>query len=483
LFRRLPSLLATVLALSLALGAAPSAQARPASEIAGVATHPWQVQLPDARERTFAGIAATGAKWVRIDLPWSWVEEHGPTVRNGKGSWSQIDAIFGVAKQHGLKPIPILAYTPRWASPSGELWAFPYAEPFETFFAAALRRYPWIQAWELWNEPNFARFSKPRPDPAAFVEFLRSARRARDSVGSTAKLISGGLAPGGDIDVDDWIDQVAIRGGLNLIDGLGIHPYSSVSPDDPRSWMMHLQELHERLARLGRPDLPLWLTEYGAPSVPVANGYAPALTEQDQADRLRTAFALAARFDWIENLTWYEYRDSCADRTEPECNFGLVRADMSHKPAYNALRDAIAGVTAPLRPSLLLSTKIREARVPVSARASKRSKGRPAKRQASKRRAAKRRSVKRIKVNRITVSGRLTLPGTQWPNTLLTVLLPRSGGRQKAVRVVVKEGLFWARFEGRDLRSGTLEARFAGLDGYQPLTAQIQVTTSVTTIR
>ena len=465
-----------MLALSLVLGTAPAAHARPASEIAGVATHPWQVQLPDARERVFAGIAATGAKWVRIDLPWSWVEEHGPTVRNGKGSWSQIDAIFGAARQHGLKPIPILAYTPRWASTSGELWAYPYAEPFETFFAAALRRYPWIQAWELWNEPNFARFSKPRPDPAAFVEFLRSARRARDSVGSTAKLISGGLAPSGDINVDDWIDQVAIRGGLNLIDGLGIHPYSALSPDDPRSWMMHLQELHDRLAKLGRPDLPLWLTEYGAPTVPVANGYAPALTEAQQADRLRTAFALASRFDWIENLTWYEYRDSCGDRTEPECNFGLVRNDLSHKPSYDALREVVAGVTAPLRPSLLLSTKIRQARVPVTAKASKR-------RAKPKRRAAKRPAVKRIQVNRITVSGRLTLPGTQWPTTVLTVLLPRSGGRQKAVPIVVKEGLFWARFEGRDLRSGTLEARFAGLDGYQPLTAQVQVTTSVTTIR
>ena len=476
MFRRLPTLLASALALSLALAGAPSAQARPAGEIAGVAMHPWQVQLPDARERIFSGIAATGVKWVRIDLPWSWVEEHGPTVRNGRGAWSQIDAIFGAAKQHGLKPIPILAYTPRWASDSGELWAYPDAEPFETFFAAALRRYPWIQAWELWNEPNFARFSKPRPDPAAFVEFLRSARRARDSVGSTAKLISGGIASGGDIGVDDWINQVAIRGGLNLIDGLGIHPYSSVSPDDPRSWMMQLHALHERLAKLGRPDLPLWLTEYGAPTVPVANGYAPALNEQQQADRLRTAFALATRFDWIENLTWYEYRDSCGDRTEPECNFGLVRTDLSHKPAYDALRDVVAGATAPLRPSLLLSTKIREARVPVTAKASKRN-AKP------KRRPKQRRTVKRIKVNRITVSGRLTLPGTQWPSTRLTVLLPRSGGRTKAVPVVVKEGIFWARFEGRDLRSGTLEARFAGSAAYQPLTAQIQVTSSVTTIR
>lgn len=477
MFRRLPTILAVVFAL--ALWAVPAAHARPAVDIAAVAMHPWQVQTPEARERIFAGIAATGVRWVRIDMPWSWVEEHGPTVRNGHGSWSQIDAIVAAADRHRLKLIPILAYTPRWASPSGELWAYPNARPFEDFFAAALRRYPQIPAWELWNEPNLARFSKPRPDPAAFVEFLRSARRARDSVGSTAKLISGGLAPGGDIDVVGWINQVAIRGGLSLIDGLGMHPYSVADPDDPRSWMMQLQALHTRLATLGRPDLPIWLTEYGAPTVSVGSGYAPAMNEQQQADRLRAAFALATRFDFVENLTWYEYRDGCTSSTDPECNFGLVRADLSPKPAYAALREVVAGATAKLRPRLLLSTKIREARVPVVARAS-------AKRRSAKRRSAKRRPVKRarrITVNRITVSGRLTLPGTRWPTAVLTVMLPRAGKPPKPMPVVVKEGLFWARFEGRDLRSGTLEVRYAGSDGYQPFSAQIPVVTSVTTIR
>jgi hypothetical protein len=214
----------------------------------------------------------------------------------------------------------------------------------------------------------------------------------------------------------------------------------------------------------------------------VANGYAPALTEQQQADRLRLAFALATRFDWIENLTWYEYLDSCTDTLDPECNFGLVHDDLSHKPAWDALRDVIAGATAKLHPRLLLSTKIREARVPV-ARASKRPSKRPPSKRRSSKRQPKKRAVKRISVNRITVSGRLTMPGTPWPNAVLTVMLPRRGAPPKAVPILVKEGYFWARFEGGDLGSGTLEARYAGSEAYEPLTTQIQVVSSVTTIR
>jgi polysaccharide biosynthesis protein PslG len=218
-----------------ALMASPAAHARPAGEIAGVALHPWQMLSHDSRERTFAGVAATGARWVRVDFPWSWVEEHGPTVRSGHGNWGAIDPIVDSATRHGLKLLPIVGFTPKWASDSGELWTYPDAKPFEDFFAAALRRYPQIPAWELWNEPNFERFSKPGPDPAGFVELLRSARRARDGVGSKAKLISGGVAPGGGIDIMSWVNEVGMRGGLNLVDGLGVHPYSVADPDDPRS--------------------------------------------------------------------------------------------------------------------------------------------------------------------------------------------------------------------------------------------------------
>jgi hypothetical protein len=120
-----------------------------------------------------------------------------------------------------------------------------------------------------------------------------------------------------------------------------------------------------------------------------------------------------------------------------------------------------------------------------------RARARASKRPGGKRRAAKRPARKRVKrvvvkrrtVGRITVTGKLTLPGTAWPNAVITLLLPRRGAPPKAVPVVVKEGFFWARFDGRDLRSGTLEARFDGSDAYQPFTAQFQVAASATTKR
>jgi hypothetical protein len=477
------TLLAAAMLLIAAAVAAPAAQARPASQIAGVALHPWSLQDFRTRDKVFAGIAATGAHWVRIDFPWSWVEPDKPRVRDGRGHWGAIDPIVSAADRHGLKILAIMAYTPEWASDIGDLWAYPDTDAFEDFFAAALRRYPQIPAWELWNEPNFERFSKPEPSVARFVDFLRTAKRVRDSVGSKAKLISGGLAPGGDIGVEPFVDEMAMRGGLNLIDGLGVHPYSSVDPDDPRSWMMELEQLHQRLGQLGRPDLPLWVTEYGTPTTKVASGYGPATSDAQQANRLRLAYALASRFDWIENLTWYQYRDADTGTSDPEDNFGLIHTDLTPKPAYTAFREVVAGSTARLHPRLSLYTSIKQARVKtvktIRVRASRVKK----RHRSSKRRYVKRKVVRRKVVNRIAVTGRLTLPGSAWPNAPITVLLPRVGAPPLAKTVAVKEGYFWARFEGRSLTSGTVEIRYGGSSAYLPVTTRAQVASSTTSKR
>ena len=42
--------------------------------------------------------------------------------------------------------------------------------------------------------------------------------------------------------------------------------------------------------------------------------------------------------------------------------------------------------------------------------------------------------------------------------------------------MLVNEGLFWARFESRNLTSGTVEVRYSGDAAYEPSITQVQVT-------
>ena len=69
------------------------------------------------------------------------------------------------------------------------------------------------------------------------------------------------------------------------------------------------------------------------------------------------------------------------------------------------------------------------------------------------------------------------------PNGALRVALPSRGGSTKTVQVLVKEGYFWARFDGRHLRRGTLAASFTGASGYAGVTSRVQVSSSATSKR
>jgi polysaccharide biosynthesis protein PslG len=336
---------------------------------------------------------------------------------------------------------------PPWANGGGGPWAYPTdLAAFEEFFQAALERYPQIPAWEIWNEPNFSRFSEGGPDVARFVELLRATHRARARAGSSAKLISGGLAPGVDVDIFRWVEEMARLGGLDVIDGLGVHPYSGSTPEDPGSWFMRLQWLHALLGALGKPDLPLWLTEYGAPATTTASGHGPPLDGEQQAVRLRMAFALATRWPWIENLTWYEFRDSCPEDTDPECRFGLVGEDFSPRPAYHAMREVMSGTIPRLSSRLDMRPRLERT---VFSRA----------------RAARRRSSRRPW---IVVEGKLSLLGSPPAQGGVAIRVRARGVRPRTLLVPVRDGAFRARIGRRGHRSLTLEAFYPGSDSHDP---------------
>jgi hypothetical protein len=383
--RAWPALCVTVL--GAVLGVLPSpALAAPGDgprvrELAGAAVHPWRLEIhkppdeglihPDASpglpvglpapggtvvpaaspangaqavpretsDRTFAELKALGISQARVDLLWCEIEPEA-----SKPDWTVFDSVVASAARYGIELTPVVLCAPGWANGNGHYLAYPTdLAAFERFFATVLSRYPTIRAWEIWNEPNNEYFARPQPRVGPFVALLRAAHRARGSVGSQARLVSGGLAVSQSFGMFEFFEQMAAAGALDLIDGLGIHPYSVRAPDDPRSTFMRLRELRRRLVARGRRDISIWLTEYGVPDSTRRSGYGDAGGEERQAELLRRAYAIAARWPWIARLTWYEARDNCADPAEPECRLGLMRPDFAIKQAGFALRDLLAG--------------------------------------------------------------------------------------------------------------------------------------------
>ncbi len=366
---RLAIRLCTVCLLALAGGslAPPSAAAATDTtrvrEIASVALHPWRLEIHrddsllspladrETRERTFAELQALGITQARVDLKWHDVEPNPPGSATelllGDGrDWSTFDSVLASAARYGVTLTPMVSYVPGWANGNDHYFAYPTdMRTFERFFAAALLRYPQIEAWEIWNEPNHPNFARPVPDVGRFVALLRAAHAARAAVGSDAKLISGGLAAGNGM--SGFVERMADQGALDYIDGLGVHPYSRVAADERGSGLLRLPGLYGRLVERGKGHIRLWVTEYGTPDSTQGSEYGEPADERRQARRLQRAYALAARWPFVANLTWYEFRDACADPGTPICRLGLVRPELARKQSALALRDLLAGAEAP----------------------------------------------------------------------------------------------------------------------------------------
>lgn len=314
-------------------------------------------------------VKALGMGWVRLDLDWSEVQPDGPASYQ----WTNFDRVVNAARSRGLSVLPTIAYTPAWARPAGATsaqWAPADPSQFADFAAAAVRRYAplGVHTWEIWNEPNITGFWAPRPDPTAYVRLISLAAAAMRAADPQAFIVSGGLAPspsdGQNISQLDFLAAMCSLGANRLVDAIGYHPYSfPVAPQNPAAWNPWPQiaatnpSLRSILAKFGTPSLPIWATEYGAPTggpgtEATAEGYGPSASgsyyvdEDFQAQLATDSVQAALNTSGVEALFWYTDKDSGTDPSTSEHFFGLRRADGTPKPAFYALQSAISQAEA-----------------------------------------------------------------------------------------------------------------------------------------
>lgn len=303
-----------------------------------------------------------GARWVRADLSWGDIQPDAPD----EFRWNRFDRVVTAAKKRDLTLLPILGYTPPWARQTGctsDKCRPADPKAFAAFAAAAAIRYApsGIHTWEIWNEPNLRDFWKPQPDAAAYTTLLRATSQALRRQDPSAYVVLGGLASthsqGGSISQTDFLAAVSVRGGNRLVDAVGYHPYTyPYLASDKTQWgtaWERINGLESVLAAHGTPGMPVWITEYGAPT----NGPGAAsdgrrksigatthVTERRQSEIAEDAVRTAAVTPHVEALFWYSDRDAGTDTSSRENFFGLRRADGSAKPALSTLRKAIAAL-------------------------------------------------------------------------------------------------------------------------------------------
>lgn len=296
-------------------------------------------------KRQFDLMAAMNVTWVRVDVDWSLVEPEQSQL-----DWVSSDLIVDEAVAHRMNVLLVLAYTPDWSRTSATDDSSPInhlrpvdSTSYANFARVAAVRYAsrGVHNWEIWNEPNSTKFWPPRPNPDEYGALFRVVRTAIRDVDPKARLLIGGLAPQyhpSDVAGAAYLDQLYSNGTAQLADGIAVHPYSfPVLPMDidaqASGGFKDVPALHAVMDRHGDGQKKIWITEFGAPTG-TGSG---AVSDQDQATALEQARQRVARWDWAGPLFYYELVDGGTDLNEIEQNFGVLRVDLTLKPAAVAL--------------------------------------------------------------------------------------------------------------------------------------------------
>ena len=314
--------------------------------------------------------------YVKSYLAWSGSE---PT--QGRYQWTtspganDANNIAADAERSGLKLILRVDTPPAWAAPASGNRPPSNPNDFADFMGALAGHLRGrVAAYEIYNEPNLAsEWGNQRPNPEQYAQLLRAVYPRIKAADPSALVISAGMATtGGDGGVTamndlDYLQRLYDGGARPYFDVLGSHPYGFSTAPDVRNGngitdFRRAADQYTLMARNGDGAKAVWATELGWLVDSGAYGHAEYLNDplwsgrqwqkvdpQTQASYLVAAYQYAYRnWPWIGVMVLFNLDFSTVayyPGAEPMRWYGVVNADGSPRPAFDALR----GMAKPTR--------------------------------------------------------------------------------------------------------------------------------------
>ena len=304
------------------------------------------------------GIFQTQARWEQIAplrRPQNPTDPDDPAY-----TWpAYLDKEISEAESYDMKVTIQLIGTPPWANGwrSWE-WAPTLASDFADFATAIARRYPSVDLWMIWGEPNrkdnFRPFTGARPEarklnrkqrqaPMIYAGLVDAAYEAIKAVNEGDLVIGGSTYfSGGKTEIIrpyPWIRYMRLPDGDKpRMDMWGHNPYSYRKPDfdnppSPKGRVdfSDLRRLARALDKAFPRRLPLFLSEFG---VPTAHDQDFKFFVKPRTSRrwVRAAMRIVRRWDRIYTLGWSVPVDTSRN---PQ---GLMTSELNPKPAFLAFK-------------------------------------------------------------------------------------------------------------------------------------------------
>ncbi len=285
-----------------------------------------------------------GISHIRMDILWSDLYA-GP----GKFDFSHYDHIIEGLEKKNIRVLGLFNYNKDYKIDGKEVWSNPpdSFDDFAAYAAATVSRYKgWIKHWEVWNEPNHPVYwSGPKDGLKLYASLLKKTYAAVKKADPSSIVLNGGLTAA----ITEDVENLYREAGKNAFDILNIHPFiNPKKPDAPEIFDELMKTLEAIMNKHGDKEKKIWITEIGCPGVPKGKMKTQttwfegeAENEEEQAEWLKKVYALMKQHPRIEKLFWAFYRDTDGMFKDATDHLGIVRHDLSPKPAYFALKNLI----------------------------------------------------------------------------------------------------------------------------------------------
>jgi hypothetical protein len=312
---------------------------------------------------TMAAVQDAGFRWIRQQVRWCDLQPDQSAAPN----WKDLDALASDGAAAGLNVMFSVVCAPSWAAvPNG---AYPKDPALLASFLGSMagKFRGRVQAYEVWNEANFAREVGPGNINAGnYVELLRAAYPAIKNADKSAIVVSGAPTPTGvndpNVAQDDLTylsNMYAYQNGVakGLFDVLGAHPqgygnapeetvFNHTQPNFSNHasfFFRRVEDYRNLMVSVGDVNKPIWATETGYDSNPVAPAsyeYARGISEAQQADYLERQIKYAREnWPWMGVMfIWNLNFQAVVPQADEKWGFGVLHADYSPRPAYLTLQ-------------------------------------------------------------------------------------------------------------------------------------------------
>ncbi len=296
--------------------------------------HDWNdymYRTPGQIEQAVSLMEEAGVGMVRQVISWDEVEKE-----KGQFYFSAYDTILNKLDAHHIRMLGVLCYTAAW---TGQEWnSPPDINLFTNYVQKTVHRYKdRIKYWELWNEPDQRTYWKDQDGMKTYVQLLKAVHQTIKNEDPTAVIVLGSA------NTPFPLRDMYRQGAKEYFDVVNVHPFvSPLQPDALKKVHGIYTGVRKVMAEFQDPDKPIWFTELGAPGVEdpeTAAGWweGKAPTEEQQARWVETLYEEPLTWPGVQRIFWAFFQETqhFGDSVD---NFGLIRRDLTPKPAYEAYK-------------------------------------------------------------------------------------------------------------------------------------------------